>query len=132
MPWKPECLSTKRYSFGDGADLVPLDVAFGWGPMSDNAGAAAHTDVSQAGRWYHLRWQQAPIPEAQIMGHSGNMHLIPANSYVEDKLHSLARGAGGGAAAASWWMPRRDDGWSWKTSLRRDDVGGGSCELFFC
>lgn len=122
-------LSTKRYSFGDGADLVPLDVAFGWGPMSDSQ-VLQHIKISQAGRWYHLRWQEAPIPEAQIMGHSGNMHLIPANSYIADKLDDLRVGQ---VVSLSGRLvdARRDDGWSWKTSLRRDDVGGGSCELFF-
>jgi hypothetical protein len=122
-------LSAKQYHFGDGADLVPIDVAFGWGPMSDDS-VLQHIQVSQSGRWYHLRWQQAPLPEQQIMRHSGNMHLIPADSFVAHELHSLREGQvvqlQGQLVDA-----RRDDGWSWKTSLSRDDVGGGSCELFF-
>src|SRR5688572_20261767 len=30
-------LRTKRYWSGQGSDLVPVDVAIGWGPMSDQA-----------------------------------------------------------------------------------------------
>src|SRR5262245_7872628 len=43
----------------DGPDrLVPVDVAFGWGRMSDEA-VLAQIDISQSGRFYYWRYERA-------------------------------------------------------------------------
>jgi hypothetical protein len=41
--------------------------------------------------------------------------------------------AAGDTVELSGWLVRieRDDGWKWQSSTRRDDSGGGSCELVY-
>ncbi len=123
-------LSRRDYRFDRGADLAPMDLALGWGPMSDQA-VLDRIDVRQGGRWYRLRWDPpAPLPEREVMRHSGNMHLIPANDAVADALEQIRQGQvirlQGHLVDASG-----ADGFTWTTSLSRDDTGDGSCELMF-
>ncbi|MEM1412448.1 MAG: hypothetical protein AAGH19_08815 [Pseudomonadota bacterium] len=123
-------LSRRDYRFDAGADLVPVDLALGWGPMSDQA-ILDRISVSQSGRWFHLRWDHpGPLSDDVAMRHSGNMHIIPGNPTVEDQLTQVREGH-------VVWLSghlvdaRRADGYHWNTSLSRTDTGGGSCELFY-
>lgn len=122
-------LSRRDYRFDAGADLSPIDLALGWGPMSDQA-VLDRIEVRQSARWYHLRWDlPAPLPDDVAMGHSGNMHIIPADDAVLDAMRDIRQGQ----VVRLWGHlvdARREDGYSWKTSLSRSDTGGGSCELF--
>jgi hypothetical protein len=123
-------LSREDYRFDAGADLAPVDLALGWGPMSDQA-VLDRISIEQSARWYRLRWDSAPpIPEEEVMRHSGNMHLIPANDPVRRQLKEVRVGQvlhlRGLLVDAS-----RRDGYRWTTSLSREDVGDGSCELFY-
>ena len=123
-------LSHEDYWLGDEADLSPVDLALGWGPMSDQA-VLDRIDISQGGRWYYTRYEHpAPIPDQQIIRNSGNMHMIPANSLVEDRLDELR---GGDLIRARGYLVDvdRDDGFYWRTSTTRNDSGGGSCEIFY-
>lgn len=123
-------LSRRDYHFDRGADLVPIDLALGWGPMSDSA-VLDRIDVRQSGRWFYLSWEHpAPLPEKIAMGHSGNMHMIPANPGVEDDLDDVGEGD---LVRLSGYLVDASgpNGFTWKTSLSRDDTGGGSCELFY-
>lgn len=123
-------LSRRDYRFDAGADLAPIDLALGWGPMSDQA-VLDRIEVRQSARWFHLRWElPAPLPEDVAMGHSGNMHIIPADDAVHDALREIRDGH----VVRLWGYlvdARREDGFFWNTSLSRDDTGGGSCELFY-
>ncbi len=123
-------LGTERYRLGREADLSPLDLALGWGPMSDSA-VLDQLSISQSGRWYHLRWPSAaPLAEQAIMGHSGNMHMVPATSYEAGILKKLRPGQ---VVSIKGYLVDVDteDGWYWRTSLSRDDVGGGACEIVY-
>ena len=64
------------------------------------------------------------------MGHSGNMHLIPADPGVESDLDAVREGE---LVRLSGYLvdARGPQGFTWNTSLSRDDTGGGSCELFY-
>ncbi len=123
-------LSRLDYRFDPGAALSPTDLALGWGPMSDEA-ILEQLRLSQGGRFFQLRWDQPPsISETEIMTHSSNMHIIPANETVHDALDSLKKGQvvhlqGYLVDAAS------SNGFRWNTSLSRTDRGNGACELFF-
>ena len=123
-------LSREKYYMGDEADLSPIDLALGWGVMSDQA-VLDRIDISQGGRWYFTRYDYpAPISDAQIINHSGNMHMIPANDWVRDKLDDVR---GGDLIQARGYLVDvdRDDGFYWRTSTSRSDSGGGSCEIFY-
>lgn len=123
-------LSREDYFWGLAADLAPMDLALGWGAMSDQA-VLDRIDVSQWGRWYHTRYElPAPIADAEIIRSSSNMHVIPANEAVHSKLKRIRRGdfirAAGLLVDAD-----HDSGFRWRTSLSREDTGNGSCELFY-
>ena len=123
-------LSRENYYLGDESELSPVDFALGWGVMSDQA-VLERIDISQGGRWYFTRYDHpAPLSDRQIIEHSGNVHMIPANDWVRDKLDDVRSGdlvqARGRLVDVD-----RDDGFYWRTSLSRSDTGGGSCELFY-
>ena len=122
-------LSTKRYRYDASAELSPVDLALGWGPMSDGE-VLDDIDISQSGRFYHWSTNDPPIPTGQIGRHSANMHLIPADASVEAALHDVKRGHvvrfTGDLVKAE-----HPDGFRWKSSLTRRDAGGGACEVVF-
>lgn len=123
-------LSIERYRMGREADLSPLDFALGWGPMSD-AAVIERLSISQSGRWYHYRWEGSPPIEPSVMAKSSaNTHLVPADDLVKKRLLDVRKGA---VVKLSGYLinVRHTDGWTWRSSLSRDDTGGGSCELMW-
>lgn len=120
-------LSKKNYLMGREAELSPVDLALGWGRMSDEK-VLDSLDISQSNRWYFWQTDALPIPRREIETHSGNMHLIPADKSVESMINSARTGdivEFGGA------LVRVDaqDGWYWVSSLSREDIGAHSCEV---
>ncbi|MEP6608159.1 MAG: hypothetical protein ABJA83_05715 [Burkholderiaceae bacterium] len=123
-------LSIERYHFGREADLSPVDFALGWGPMSDSE-VLDRLTITQSNRWYQYRWQGAPpIDPALIISSSANTHLVPANDSIKSRLLNVHPGA---VVTLSGYLVniKHPDGWNWSSSLRRDDTGGGSCELMW-
>jgi hypothetical protein len=123
-------LSRENYYMGDEAELSPVDLALGWGVMSDQA-VLERIDISQGGRWYFTRYEYpAPLSDQQIIQNSGNLHMIPANDWVRDKLDDIR---GGDLIQARGYLVDvdREDGFYWRTSRSRNDSGGGSCEIFY-
>lgn len=123
-------LGRERYWIGNGARLVPLDFAVGWGAMSDNA-LLNELSVSQSNRFYHVRWENPPVSAKQIMAQSANMHLIPADHSVGRRLDSMRPGQLVRLRGLLVDARRSNDGWIWKTSLTRSDTGAGACELMW-
>ena len=123
-------LSTRRYRWGREADLSPVDLALGWGPMS-NQTVLDEIDITQGNRWYFTRFDlPAPLPESDIIRNSGNMHMVPAESWIEKEL--LALRAGDVVQLDGYLVDAQHlSGFKWRTSLTRDDTGNGSCELFY-
>lgn len=121
-------LSAEHYRWDGGASLAPVDLALGWGPMSDTA-TLERFRITQGARYYTLYPRDGAIDLGVALRHSGNMHLIPADDAVRDRLESLRAGQvvtlRGQLVDAT-----RPDGFTWSTSLRRDDSGAGACELF--
>lgn len=131
QPFQLEALVLGRedYRFDRGAKVSPTDLALGWGPMADPQ-VLARIDIRQGNRWYYWRTADFPIPRRDIETHSANMHLIPANQAV---AHTLKRIRPGQRIALSGQLVRvdGDDGFHWQSSLTRDDVGEGACELIW-
>jgi hypothetical protein len=122
-------LRTKRYWI-DGNDLVPYDVALGWGRMSDQA-VLDRLHISQANRFFFYEWRdEPPIPENEIISHSSNNHVIAANPGVARVVSSLRSGQ---MVSMKGWLVNVSgpDGFHWLTSTRRDDTGNGACEVFY-
>ncbi len=123
-------LSIERYRMGREADLSPLDFALGWGPMSDPA-VLDRLSISQGDRWYHYRWEGAPPLEPSMMARSSaNTHLVPADDSVKNRLLHVRKGE---IVRLTGYLinVKHPDGWTWRSSLTRDDTGGGSCELMW-
>ena len=123
-------LGREDYRFGREADLSPMDLALGWNRMADPAVYEA-LNIRQGGRWYRYSWSdQAPIPAAEIIASSANMHLIPAHSGVRKVLDRAGKGhfirMQGKLVQVS-----HPSGWQWNSSLTRTDTGHGSCELLY-
>ncbi|MFL6539740.1 MAG: hypothetical protein ACJ8HU_03175 [Chthoniobacterales bacterium] len=122
-------LHRKRYPFDRNAALVPLDLALGWGAMSDSA-VLAQLKISQSMRFYWYEYRlPPPIPKDEIIRHSTNVHIIPANDAIEQACRSLRPGElihlDGELVEASGQSMHG----TWRSSLRRDDTGNGACEL---
>jgi hypothetical protein len=121
-------LATETYHVGREADLSPIDLALGWGPMSDSA-VLDRLQISQGNRFYFYRWSdQPPIPASEIVAHSANMHMIPASDEIKRRLDKVRVGQ---IVALSGYLVgvEAPDGWRWNSSMTRSDSGGGACEL---
>jgi hypothetical protein len=118
-------LATERYWADPGSAISPLDLALGWGPMSDPAVALGQR-ISQRGRFYWYRTGEG-ITLEQIGTHSANVHMIPADGEVDRRLKSLP----GDVVSLRGFLVEAEgpNGGKWRTSLTRSDRGGGSWEL---
>ncbi len=122
-------LSRSDYHWDAGAALAPVDLALGWGRMSDSA-VLAGIQINQSARFYHWHVKTFPIPQREIETSSANMHLIPANSAVK---RAIKRVRPGQVVRLQGLLvdARRADGWYWNTSMTRADTGAGACELIY-
>ena len=127
---KAKVIRREDYSYDKGAEISPTDLALGWGRMSDEA-VLNQIDVTQSGRWYRYRYQRAPIPQQEIETHSANMHLIPANSYVEKQINQVKKGQIIHIVGQLVRAEDKDENWLWQSSLTRNDTGNGACELIY-
>ena len=122
-------LSTCRYRWDREAVLAPVDLALGWGPMADPT-VLSQLTISQDGRWYTFQWRGGgpPIPEDDIIAHSANMHMIPADDDVARTLKQIRRDQ---QIELRGYLVEAvgPDGWRWRSSLSRTDTGGHACEL---
>ena len=124
---KAKVLSRKNYRWGRQSNISPVDLALGWGRMSDEK-VLDLIDISQSNRWYNWRADKFPIPRGEIESHSGNMHLVPANQSVRSMINHTRKGD---IVEFSGNLIRIDakDAWHWVSSLSRTDTGSHSCEL---
>ncbi len=123
-------LSKKNYSMDRESKLSPVDLALGWGPMS-NPATLDLIKITQSNRFYYFRYYNSPsIAHRQIELNSANMHIIPANDSVQKTLNKVKKGnvvrMQGYLVDAS-----STNGWHWKSSRTRADTGKGACELFY-
>ncbi len=120
-------LGRRDYHRGTEAQLSPIDLALGWGPMAEPS-VVDQVSIRQSGRFYYWEVESYPSARAELREHSANRHLIPASPAVvaelqraeEDKQIRL-RGL--------LVNVERDNGWSWRSSTTRSDSGSGACEI---
>jgi hypothetical protein len=121
-------LGREDYHFDGLSDLIPEDLALGWGPMSDNRVLQAF-EITQGARFYSWRPKRVlPIPQQAVIEHSANTHLIPADAVVARQLKRLRVGQ---VVHLNGYLVNgvRDDGAYITTSLTRSDTGPGACEV---
>ena len=122
-------LSREDYHFDLLADLIPEDLALGWGPMSDNR-VLRKFEITQGARFYTWKSKQRelPIPRQDVIEHSANTHVIPADAATRRELARLRVGQ---VVHLTGFLVDgvRDDGVYIHTSMTRSDSGPGSCEV---
>jgi hypothetical protein len=120
-------LGSETYHFDALADLVPEDLALGWGPMSDNR-VLREIDITQSNRFYYWHSASLPVPRDVIIAHSANTHVIPSSRAIATLLARIRKGQ---VVTLSGVLVdgRRNDGMWIKTSLTRTDSGAGACEV---
>ena len=123
-------LAKENYQLGPESQLSPVDLALGWGQMSDQA-IVDKIQFSQSGRWYRWSVEQFPIPRRTIEIHSANMHMVPSADWIESKLNKVKQGQIIGLEGYLVRIDANEGNWHWQSSLTRDDVGGGACELIY-
>lgn len=121
-------LAREPYHFDSLSDLIPADLALGWGPMSDSR-VLKTMEISQGNRFYYWRPSAATtLARDSIIAHSANTHVIPQDSTIAHQLERLRPGT---VVTLSGELVdgARDDGRWIKTSLLRNDTGAGACEV---
>lgn len=122
-------LAKERYRFDRAAELSPVDLALGWGRMSDSS-VLDRIKIWQDGRWYYWSTPSFPIPAEEITSHSANMHMIPATSLVRRQLLRVRVGQVVHLRGQLIRAEGRDQ-WKWTSSLSRTDSGDGACEVIW-
>jgi hypothetical protein len=123
-------LGTEPYYLSRESDLSPLDLALGWGVMTDQ-NLLDQLEIKQSSRWYRWRYDQSiPVTNQQIIANSSNMHMIPAQGSVERALKKLRPGD---IVTLKGYLVDVDheSGWRWRTSMSRTDTGAGACEIVY-
>jgi hypothetical protein len=121
-------LHRKIYRWDKQASLVPVDLALGWGPMSDQS-VLDQVSITQSMRFYWFEYKMPPpISKDEIISHSTNLHVIPATPAIAAQCKSVRVGAlvhlsGDLVEAAGPGIG------TWRSSLSRTDTGNGACEL---
>jgi hypothetical protein len=122
-------LSREDYHLDPLSDLIPEDLALGWGPMSDNRVLSAFK-ITQGARFYSWMPKQhdLPITRQAVIEHSANTHVIPADAVTRHQLERLRVGE---IVHLTGFLVDglRDDGAYIHTSLTRSDSGPGACEV---
>ena len=122
-------LARRNYTRGREADLSPVDLALGWGPMKDTTNLE-QIQITQSNRFYFWKVTHFPIPRQQIEHNSANVHIIPANDAVARQLEQVD--AGDVVELAGQLVNvNAADGWRWRSSMTFTDTGNGACELLW-
>jgi len=126
---KARVLSRNNFSLGKESEISPFDLALGWGLMSDQS-IIDKIDISQSNRWYRWKADILPLPKREISLNSANVHIIPKDDTIEEKFDKVYKGS---LIEMKGYLVEvtTANGWRWRSSLRRDDTAGGSCELFW-
>jgi len=123
-------LSIHRYDIthhDDISDISPMDIVIGWQKMS-NPEVLSQIHIEQDNRFYFWHVDEFPIPRHEIELYSTNLHLIPHDTAIQEKLFTLKPGD---VISLQGHLTdvKKPDGFIWSTSRVRNDDGDGACEI---
>jgi hypothetical protein len=80
--------------------------------------------------WKPRDWRKFPITLRELSIYAAQVHAIPADDNVESQLRKLRPGQ---VVTLTGYLVdvRGPGGFTWNTSLRRDDTGDGACEIMW-
>jgi hypothetical protein len=124
-------LGNKRY-YDWQSGVVPRDLALGWGDMSEPA-VDEWIHWEQFNRLYHYEWNNGAYSRGYIIGHSANVHIIPATENLDKALRQVEKNdviyLEGYLVDLQVRGGNREGRVS--TSLTREDSGAGACEILY-
>lgn len=122
-------LSKRIYLGDERTDIAPIDVALGWGKMSDLT-FIQKIDFLQNNRFLYWHVNEFPLPRKELEASVSNMHLIPADEEVTQQLKTIKKGQ---VVSLSGYLVdvKAPDNFIWVSSRSRDDSGDGACEIIF-
>jgi len=125
-------LRKEIYRMDDAAALAPVDLAVGWGRMSDSA-TLDQLSIAQMGRFFY--WQPRngatfSVPREVLITEAAQIHAIPATPAIERAVRRLRPGQ---VVSLSGYLVdvRGAGGFTWRTSLTRTDTDNGACEIMW-
>lgn len=117
----------KKYS-DYSSQVSKYDIILVWGDLNKKE-YDQHISYSQSGRWYYYTYDQEMIEGNFIAKQSANIHLIPENEDIADKINKVRKNdyirIKGHLVDVDF-----SDG-IWETSMTRGDTGNGACEILF-
>jgi hypothetical protein len=111
-------LSLDRYGSDRAAKVAPLDIALGWGPLSDSA-VLKVVDVAQTERSVLFKSYDPKLPDEQAGGFLLNVHVIAADAELTKRLGELRNG---NVVRLEGWLVEAvaGDGWRWRGTQRKE------------
>jgi hypothetical protein len=123
-------LHRKRYTFDYMSHLSPVDLALGWGIMS-NVAILQHLSIWQRNRFYYFRVPaDYPMSVQDIGRHSTNLHPVPASDAIRRQLLAIEPGDRVRLRGALVDIHLPDGGFI-RSSRTRTDSGAGACEVMW-
>jgi hypothetical protein len=113
---KARVVSIERYGRDRQAQIAPLDIALGWGKLSDT-GTFKAVDVAQTERKLIFESYDPKLPKEVVAESLLNLHVIGADADMDKRLHDLRRG---NIVQIQGWLveAKAGDGWRWKGEPR--------------
>ncbi len=126
---KARVLAKERYFFDRESSLSPYDIVVGWRQMSDQT-FVDNIGFSQGLRIYSYSFDIPGFKVSTISHNSANIHIIPANEKIAEIVGNLKNGDM--VLMVGYLVTvTGEDGWVWRSSLLRDDLGEKSGELLW-
>lgn len=111
----------------DWAEEVALDVALAWGPVA-SPGILSHMTFHLKRRYVSVRWDGGmPLNQRVVMQHLSNHHLVAGSPAVQESLDQIR--PGDFVKLEGKLVDLQGPAGQFRTSLSRDDVGNGACEV---
>lgn len=127
-----QLVGKKRYRSGFMSSVSPYDFALIWGELPKMHDKIKYRQVIRY--CIFTNKQGADIDVGYVQGHMSNNHLIPATKNLRK---AMAKARKGDLIQIDGFLvdvfATQDDRYtaSWSTSLQRDDIGDGACEIIY-
>jgi hypothetical protein len=109
--------------------IFPIDIAMGWGLMSDPE-KLRHVKVTQHGRWDFWQPIDNTITNTEVMLHSDNFHILSGSEPLFNILKSLQPGQNVAMSGYLVNVKTVDEKYHWKSAFDGYYSGPGACRIF--